>query len=112
MSTKVELDQVIALPDVDEMERHAGDAARLLKSLANPHRLLVLCMLGDGEMSVGGLNERIPLSQSALSQHLAKLRADGLVETRREAQTVFYRVAAGPAQAVLHALHHSYCGPD
>lgn len=92
------------------MEGHADDAARLLKAMANPHRLLVLCVLGKGELSVGALNERIPLSQSALSQHLAVLRADGLVATRRQAQTIYYSVQPGPALDVIRSLHAYYCG--
>ena len=72
--------------DAAAMRRHAGSAAGLMRSLANPHRLMVLCALSEGEMSVGGLNRRVPLSQSALSQHLAVLRKEGLVRTRREAQ--------------------------
>ncbi|MGE0387290.1 MAG: ArsR/SmtB family transcription factor [Gammaproteobacteria bacterium] len=91
------------------MRAHAQDAARLLRALANPHRLLILCTLGDGELSVGALNDRIDLSQSALSQHLAVLRADGLVATRREGQTIHYSVARGPALDVIHVLHGHYC---
>ncbi|HET9485309.1 MAG TPA: metalloregulator ArsR/SmtB family transcription factor [Xanthomonadales bacterium] len=98
------------LPDAAELARHADAAAALLKSMANPHRLQVLCALGDGEMSVGALNQRIGLSQSALSQHLAVLRADGLVETRREAQTIHYRVVPGIAAAVIRLLHDHFCG--
>lgn len=97
------------LPQADEMGDHAAAASDLLKALANPHRLQVLCVLGDGELSVGALNKRIPLSQSALSQHLAVLRSDGLVQTRRESQTIFYSVAPGPALDVIRVLHAHYC---
>jgi DNA-binding transcriptional ArsR family regulator len=97
------------LLDPAELAQHADSAARLLKALANPHRLQVLCVLGDCELSVGELNERIPLSQSALSQHLKVLRADGLVSTRRESQTVYYRVARGPAMDVIEVLHQHFC---
>ena len=97
------------LSDPRELARHADSAARLLKALANPHRLQVLCVLGDEELSVGELNERIPLSQSALSQHLKVLREDGLVTTRRASQTVYYRVAPGPAMGVIEVLHRHYC---
>jgi len=93
------------------MAAHASEAARLLRALANPHRLLVLCVLSEGELSVGELNERVPLSQSALSQHLARLRADGLVDTRREAQTIHYALAPGPAVGVIRQLHSMYCCP-
>jgi DNA-binding transcriptional ArsR family regulator len=93
------------------MERHAGDAAGLLRSLANPNRLMVLCTLASsGELSVSALNECVPLSQSALSQHLAVLREDGLVATRREAQTVYYNVPDGPALQLLDVLYNIYCG--
>jgi ArsR family transcriptional regulator, virulence genes transcriptional regulator len=92
-----------------QMAAHADAAAQLLRSLANPHRLLVLCTLAEGERSVGELNERVPLSQSALSQHLAVLREDGLVSTRREAQTIYYALVPGPALTVINALHAIYC---
>jgi ArsR family transcriptional regulator, virulence genes transcriptional regulator len=95
--------------DPEELTQHAGAAARLLKALANPHRLQVLCVLNDGEMSVGALNDRILLSQSALSQHLKVLRRDGLVHTRRESQTVYYRLAEGPAMDVIAVLHRHFC---
>lgn len=95
--------------DPAEMAEHAGEAARLLKALANEHRLMILCVLSEGELSVGALNERVPLSQSALSQHLAVLREDGLVNTRREAQTIHYAAAEGPALQVIRVLHDQYC---
>ena len=91
------------------MRRHASSATALLKALGNPHRLLILCVLADGELSVGELNARIRLSQSALSQHLALMREEGLVATRREAQTIHYRLAAGPAVDVIKVLHRHYC---
>lgn len=94
---------------IADMSEHAEAASRLLKALANPNRLMILCMLNDQELSVGSLNALIPLSQSALSQHLAVLREDGLVQTRREAQTVYYRVAQGPALSVIAALHAHFC---
>ena len=97
--------------DLAAMRDHAGEAAQLLKALANENRLMLLCTLAEGELSVGQLNERIPLSQSALSQHLALLRRDGLVHTRRAAQQVFYSLADGPAAHVIEALHDLYCGP-
>lgn len=98
-------------PDLQEMEVHACEAARLLKAMANEHRLLILCHLAEGELSVGDLNRRMDLSQSSLSQHLAVLRQMGLVETRREAQTVYYRLAAGPAVEIMHTLYGVYCAP-
>ena len=95
--------------DAETMRAHAGDAARLLKALANEKRLMLLCLLVEGERSVGELNARLDLSQSALSQHLAVLRADGLVTTRREGQTIHYALADGPAQRILETLHGIYC---
>ncbi|MEY4588147.1 MAG: hypothetical protein RL497_223 [Pseudomonadota bacterium] len=92
-----------------DLQQHAQAAAAMLKALANEHRLMILCTLLEGEMSVGTLNARLPLSQSALSQHLASLRAAGLVCTRKEAQTVFYQVASAPARLLLATLHSIYC---
>src|SRR5512140_3266910 len=79
-----------------EMHSHVGEAAGFLKALGNEHRLLILCSLLEGPLAVGDLNQRVELSQSALSQHLALLRAAGLVETRRESQSIFYSLPAGP----------------
>ena len=102
----------VALPlDGEAMRLHAADASRVLKALANEKRLLLLCQLVEGECSVGELNARVDLSQSALSQHLAVLRDEGLVTTRREAQTIYYALAEGPAQQILATLHGIYCGP-
>jgi DNA-binding transcriptional ArsR family regulator len=98
--------------ELAEMARHAGDAASLLKALANEQRLLVLCALVEGPKSVGELNDRVDVSQSALSQHLAVLREAGIVTTRREAQTIWYALAEGPAHAVMAALHASFCAPQ
>lgn len=96
--------------DPEQMRRHAGEAARMLKGLANERRLMILCMLAEGECSVSEINERIDLSQSALSQHLAVLREEQLVRTRRESQTIYYRLAEGPACAIINLLHDLYCG--
>ena len=98
-------------PELQEMEGHAFEAAQLLKAMANEHRLLILCHLAEGELSVGELNERIDLSQSSLSQHLAVLRQIGLVATRRKAQTIYYRLADGPAVDVMQTLYGIYCAP-
>lgn len=97
-------------PDLEEMAAHAEEAAALLKSLAHPARLLVLCRLVDGEASVSELQVGGTLSMSALSQHLSVLRAAGLVSTRREAQTIYYSLMNSPALGVMHALHEAYCG--
>lgn len=92
-----------------DMERHAKEAAQLLKLLSNEHRLMVLCLLVEGELSVGELNAQTTLSQSALSQHLASLRGASLVATRRESQTIFYRLNSDKAIKVLHVLKSIYC---
>ena len=97
--------------DLAEFEASASRAAALLRSLANERRLMILCQLADGELSVGALNAALPLSQSALSQHLAVLRAEGLVQTRREAQSIYYRVPEGPALQILQVLHRTFCAP-
>lgn len=97
--------------DLEAMREHAGEAAQLLKALANERRLQVLCLLAGGERSVGELNDLLELSQSALSQHLAVLREEGLVATRREAQSIFYSLAPGPAAEVMETLHDIYCAP-
>ena len=93
-----------------EFSRHAGEATSLLKVLANEFRLLTLCHLAEsGELSVGDLVDRVGLSQSALSQHLARLSEEGLVATRKEAQTVFYRVCDPKAEQLLALLHDLFC---
>lgn len=96
---------------LEELEAHAQEATRLLKALANESRLMILCNLASGELPVGELNRRVPLSQSALSQHLALLRRDGLVRTRRQAQTIYYSLVDGPATRIIELLHGIYCGP-
>lgn len=95
--------------DTQAMAREAEAAVDLLKALANPQRLRILCLLIEGERSVSQINARIPLSQSALSQHLAVLRDKGLVSTRRQSQTVFYEVPEGPAHRIIEILHDLYC---
>lgn len=92
-----------------EMRRSAKRASRLLKALSNEHRLLVLCELSQGEKSVSELERRIGLSQSALSQHLARLRRDTLVQTRRQAQTIYYSLAGEEATKVIDTLYGLYC---
>jgi DNA-binding transcriptional ArsR family regulator len=100
------------VPDLDrleEMHEHAGEAARLMKALGNEQRLLILCNLLERPLSVGELNERVHLSQSALSQHLAVLREQHLVQTRREAQSILYWLPPGPVTRVMGLLQEMYC---
>ena len=99
----------ISTSDLKRMRKHAGEAVSMMRALSHEARLLVLCELTGGECTAGALVERSGLSQSALSQHLAKLRDEGLVATRREAQSVFYRIADPKAARLLHVLHEIYC---
>ena len=96
---------------LEQMHEHAGEAADLLKALGNEQRLLILCNLLEQPLSVGELNRRVNLSQSALSQHLALLREAGLVDTRREAQSIYYSLPAGPVTRVMGLLQELYCVP-
>jgi ArsR family transcriptional regulator, virulence genes transcriptional regulator len=98
-----------SVPDPAVMAEHADQAAALLKALAHPARLLVLCRLVDGECSVSELQPLVGLSMSALSQHLSVLRELDLVATRRESQTIYYSLVRGPAVGVLDALYAAYC---
>jgi ArsR family transcriptional regulator, virulence genes transcriptional regulator len=101
---------VAAKPPLAVLEERAEEAAELLGSMANAKRLLVLCHLVEGERSVGDLATIAGLSQSALSQHLGKMRLQGLVKTRRDAQTIFYSLASHEVRAVLETLYGLYCG--
>lgn len=101
-----------AAAEMEAMTANAEAAAALMRALSNGSRLLILCHLAaSGELPVGALVERIGISQSALSQHLAKLREQGLVAFRRDSQTLHYRVADPRALQVLELLHSIYC-PD
>jgi len=95
--------------DVRKIEQNVSRAARLLKSLSNEKRLLIICTLYKGEKSVGELEEIVGLSQSALSQHLAKLRRDKIVATRRDAQTIYYSILDDAVSVILNALHKLFC---
>jgi DNA-binding transcriptional ArsR family regulator len=95
--------------NLEKLQDNTRRASGLLKAMSNEHRLLILCQLEGGEKSVGELVRLVGLSQSALSQHLARLRRDSLVRTRREAQTIFYSVASREALVLLEQLHQLYC---
>lgn len=94
-----------------DFEASAGKAAGLLHTLGNEKRLMILCQLGPGELPAGALQEPLGLSQSALSQHLAVLREAGVVATRRDAQTIWYRIADPAAVKVIETLASIFC-PD
>lgn len=98
--------------DLALFEESAGRAATLLRLLGNERRLMVLCQLANGELSVSELQLRVGLSQSALSQHLALLRQEGLVATRRESQTIYYRIVDRAAMRVIETLAELFCTPD
>ncbi|MBV1692603.1 metalloregulator ArsR/SmtB family transcription factor [Novosphingobium sp. G106] len=98
--------------DLALFEESAGRAAALLRLLGNEKRLMVLCQLANDELSVGALQARIGLSQSALSQHLALLREQGIVATRRESQTIHYRIADPAALRVIQTLAELFCPPE
>jgi DNA-binding transcriptional ArsR family regulator len=95
--------------DPKQMFAHAGEAADFLKALANDQRLAILCTLLDGPLSVGQINERVDLSQSALSQHLAVLRDSELVDTEKQSQTVFYSLHDDKTKRLLELLHDCFC---
>jgi ArsR family transcriptional regulator, virulence genes transcriptional regulator len=97
--------------EIELLERNAERAASLLSAMANPRRLMVLCKLIEGEKSVTSLADAVGLSQSALSQHLAKLREKNLVRTRRDAQTIYYSLASDEVRGVISTLYGLYCAP-
>lgn len=98
--------------DIAQFEAKAAEAARLLRALANQRRLMILCQLTEGERSVGQLKSQVSLSQSALSQHLAVLRDEGVVATRRDGQSIWYRTADPAALKVVATLAEIFCPPD
>lgn len=96
----------------EAMAEAAEQASDLLKSLANRHRLLIICQLLDGERSVGELAAFLEVRDSTVSQHLALLRKDGLVSARRDGQTIWYSIASNPAREVLMVLYRIFCAPQ
>lgn len=98
--------------DISELEASASEASQLLGALANERRLLILCHIAGEEMSVGEIQSLLGISQSALSQHLAVLREQGLVATRRASQTIYYRLASPEAQRIIETLADIYCPPS
>lgn len=97
------------MPKLNDLEASAEAAADLLAVMSNKHRLMILCRLVEGETKAGVLAELSGLSQSALSQHLAKLREAGIVSTRRDAQMIYYRLSSPEAETLLTALYKIYC---
>lgn len=95
--------------NTQQMQTQSEIAARLLKAMANAQRLRILCLLIEGAHTVGEINSSIPVSQSALSQHLAVLRKQGLVQTKRKSQAIYYSMPHGPAFQMVEALHRIFC---
>ncbi len=95
-----------------DLEPRVQEASTLLKAMSNEKRLLILCHLIKSELSVGALEKLVGLSQSALSQHLARLRRDGFVQTRREAQTIYYSVKGEQTMTVISALKDIFIEPE
>lgn len=95
----------------DRMERAASQASQLLRTLANERRLMILCQIAQGEKSVGELADLIGLDQSPLSQHLARLRREKIVRTRRESQTIYYALADKNTERLMETLYEIYCTP-
>ncbi len=98
--------------DLEQMSEAADKASALMRTLGHKGRLLVLCQLATGEKSVGELSDSLGIPQSPLSQHLARMRKEGLVKTRREAQTIFYSLKADDAGKIIECLYALYCAPD
>ncbi|GIC79541.1 helix-turn-helix transcriptional regulator [Moritella sp. F3] len=94
---------------IERLEKNAAKAESLMKALSNKHRLMILCLLQQGELSVSALNELIPIPQSTLSQHLAWLRREEYVKTRREAQTIYYQLDDSNVTKVINVLHDIFC---
>ena len=97
---------------IEQLLANSDNAAVLLKAMSHKSRLMIMCSLYQDELSVGELNKIIPISQSALSQHLAALRQAHLVETRRKSQTIYYRISSDACATVIHALKEHYCNLD
>ncbi|MBT4381367.1 MAG: winged helix-turn-helix transcriptional regulator [Gammaproteobacteria bacterium] len=98
--------------DLETMQTSATRASDMLKLLGHPHRLMVLCELKMGEKSVSELANKVGVSQSPLSQHLARMRYEDVVETRRDGQTVYYSLKEGEASLLIESLYEIFCAPN
>jgi DNA-binding transcriptional ArsR family regulator len=97
--------------NIQALKSNSAEAAALLKALSNRHRLMILCELNNGERSVSALETAVDLSQSALSQHLAKLRDGALVATRRDGQMIYYSLKDERVIRLIGVLHDIFCAP-
>lgn len=98
--------------DMAQMNEAADKASALMRTLGHKGRLLILCQLATGEKSVGELSDILAIPQSPLSQHLSRMRKEGLVQTRREAQSIYYTLKAGEAGKIIECLYGMYCADD
>lgn len=98
--------------DLEQMAQSADRASSLMKTLGHKDRLMILCQLADGEKSVGQIADLLEISQSPLSQHLSRMRKEGLVDTRREAQTIYYSLKSGEASRIVEVLYELFCSPE
>ena len=98
--------------DLEQMARSANRASALMKTLGHKDRLMILCHLADGEKSVGEIADLLEISQSPLSQHLSRMRKEGMVDTRREAQTIYYSLKSGEASRIVEVLYELFCAPE
>ncbi len=98
--------------DLKQMANSANRASALMKTLGHKDRLMILCHLADGEKSVGQIAELLQIPQSPLSQHLSRMRKEGLVDTRREAQTIFYSLKSGEAARIVEVLYELFCASE
>ena len=98
--------------DLKQMARSANRASALMKTLGHKDRLMILCHLADGEKSVGEIADLLEISQSPLSQHLSRRRKEGMVDTRREAQTIYYSLKSGEASRIVEVLYELFCAPE
>jgi DNA-binding transcriptional ArsR family regulator len=98
--------------DMEQMSEAADRASALMRTLGHKGRLLILCQLASGEKSVGELSENLDISQSPLSQHLSRMRKEGLVKTRRQAQSIYYSLKADEAGKIIECLYNLYCADD
>jgi ArsR family transcriptional regulator len=98
--------------DLKQMAQSADRASSLMKTLGHKDRLMILCHLTDGEKSVGQIADLLEISQSPLSQHLSRMRREGLVDTRREAQTIYYSLKSGEASRIVEVLYELFCAPE
>ena len=98
--------------DLNQMAQSATRASALMKTLGHKDRLMILCHLAAGEKSVGQIADLLEIPQSPLSQHLSRMRKEGLVDTRREAQTIFYSLKSGEASRIVEVLYELFCAPE